>query len=49
MEYRLNTRLEGTIAVTSRFHENQELQRDRNLYKFVWVRHGSVEVEVDHV
>ncbi len=49
MEYRLNTRLEGTIAVTSRFHEDRALQENRNLYKFVWVRHGNVEVEVDHV
>lgn len=25
------------------------MQRDRSLYKFIWVRHGTLDVEVDHV
>ena len=25
------------------------LQRDGSLYKFIWVRHGTLDVEVDHV
>ena len=35
--------------MTSCFHENSFLQRDRSLYKFIWVRHGALDVEVDHV
>ena len=32
MDYQLNTRLNGNIAMTSRFHENKPLQRDKTLY-----------------
>lgn len=39
MEYHLRTKLNGNIAMTSCFHENSFLQRDRSLYKFIWVRH----------
>ena len=49
MEYHLRTKLNGNIAMTSCFHENSFLQRDRSLYKFIWVRHGALDVEVDHV
>lgn len=34
MEYHLRTKLNGNIAMTSCFHENSFLQRDRSLYKF---------------
>ena len=40
MDYQLNTRLNGNIAMTSRFHENKPLQRDKTLYKFLWVQSG---------
>ena len=36
MEYHLRTKLNGNIAMTSCFHENSFLQRDRSLYKFIW-------------
>ncbi|MBT9848891.1 hypothetical protein GPL07_00280, partial [Phocaeicola vulgatus] len=49
MEYHLRTKLNGNIAMTSCFHENSFLRRDRSLYKFIWVRHGTLDVEVDHV
>lgn len=49
MEYHLNTRLNGNIAMTSRFHEDSSLQRDKSLYKFIWVQRGTLDVEVDHV
>ena len=49
MDYQLNTRLNGNIAMTSRFHENKRLQRDKTLYKFLWVQNGSLAVEVDHI
>lgn len=49
MEYHLNTRLNGNIAMSSRYHENTTLQRDKSLYKFVWVQSGTLDIEVDHV
>lgn len=49
MEYHLSTKLNGDVAMTSRFHEDAALQRDKSLYKFIWVRRGTLEVEVDHV
>ena len=41
MDYQLNTRLNGNIAMTSRFHESRSLQRDKTLYKFIWVQIGT--------
>lgn len=49
MEYHLNTPLNENIAMTSRFHEDTALQRDKSLYKFIWVQNGTLDVEVDHV
>src|SRR5574344_2082570 len=49
IDYQFDTRLDGTLAITSRFHENQTLQKNNTLYKFIWVRSGTVSVEVDHV
>ena len=46
MDYQLNTRLNGNIAMTSRFHENKPLQRDKTLYKFLWVQSGTLAIEV---
>ena len=43
MEYHLSTKLNGNIAMTSCFHENSFLQRDGSLYKFIWVRHGTLD------
>ena len=49
MDYQLNTRLNGNIAMTSRFHENKPLQRDKTLNKFLWVQSGTLAIEVDHI
>lgn len=49
MEYRLSTRLKGNIAMTSHFHDDITLQRDKSLYKFVWVQSGTLDIEIDHV
>mgnify|MGYP000128594129 CR=1 FL=1 len=49
MEYHLRTKLNGNIAMTSCFHENSFLQRDRSLYKFYMGAAWNVDVEVDHV
>ena len=49
MDYQLNTRLNGNIALTSRYHESASLQGDRSLYKFLWVQSGTLSLEVDHI
>lgn len=49
MKYSYCTPLKGCIAITSHFHEDIELRRDKSLYKFIWVIKGSIELEVDHV
>lgn len=49
IEYHINTRLKGAIALTHSFHNNATLQKDMSLYKFIWVRHGEITIEVDHV
>lgn len=49
MDYLFNTRLNGHIAMTSRFHENVPLKQDKTLYKFIWVQRGTLSIEVDHV
>lgn len=49
MEYDFSTKLKGTIALTDQFHVNRELRNDNSLYKFVWVRKGSIMLEVDHI
>lgn len=38
MDYQLNTRLNGNIAMTSSYHERASLQRDKTLYKFIGYR-----------
>lgn len=49
MEYDFSTKLKGTIALTDQFHVNRGLRKDNSLYKFVWVRKGSIILEVDHI
>lgn len=49
MEYHLNTSLDGNIAMTLRFHEDSVLQKNKSLYKFIWVQAGSLDIEIDHV
>jgi AraC-like DNA-binding protein len=49
IDYHFTTRLDGSLAITSRYHENKYLQQDTTLYKFIWVRSGEITVEVDHV
>lgn len=49
MEYDFSTKLKGTIALTDQFHVNRGLRNDNSLYKFVWVRKGSIILEVDHI
>lgn len=49
MDYQLNTRLNGNIAMTSSYHERASLQRDKTLYKFIWVQSGTLTLEIDHI
>lgn len=49
MNYQLNTRLNGNIAMTSSYHERASLQRDKTLYKFIWVQSGTLTLEIDHI
>ena len=49
MNVLFQTPLKGKIAITSNFENQVELQKDKTLYKFIWVKEGSVTLEVDHV
>ena len=49
MDYQLNTRLNGNIAMTSSYNERASLQRDKTLYKFIWVQSGTLTLEIDHI
>lgn len=49
MEYSFHTRLGGSIILTSAFHENENLQSDKSLYKFIWVQDGCLQLEIDHI
>lgn len=49
MDYNLNTRLNGNVAMTTAFHENKALMQNKTLYKFIWVQEGALAIEIDHV
>lgn len=49
MEYSFSTRLKGHLILTSAFEQNQILQKDKSLYKFIWVKQGKLVLEVDHI
>ena len=49
MNYSFHTPLKGNIAMTTHYHDDVELQRDKSLYKFIWVQSGTIHIEVDHV
>lgn len=49
IDYQFNTRLDGNLAITSKFHDNKALQQNATYYKFLWVREGEITVEIDHV
>lgn len=41
--------MNGNIAMTSSYHERASLQRDKTLYKFIWVQSGTLTLEIDHI
>lgn len=48
MTLQYQTRLKGTLAVTDTYFTEQKLQKEKGLYKFLWVRKGYITVEIDH-
>ncbi len=49
MEYACITPLRGSLIVTDELHNNRALFLNNELYKFIWVRKGTVNLKVDHV
>lgn len=49
MEYRFNTRLNGCIALTDSFDTSTTLQKDKTLYKFIWVQSGTLSIVIDYI
>lgn len=43
-----HTKLKGTLALTDSYLTEKTLQKEKGLYKFIWVRNGSITVEIDH-
>ena len=43
-----HTKLKGTLALTDSYLTEKALQKEKGLYKFIWVRKGSITVEIDH-
>ena len=43
-----NTKLKGKLVLTDSYHTDKALQKEKNLYKFIWVRNGSITLEIDH-
>lgn len=48
MEYIFNTQLKGNISFTDDFN-NSKLLKDNSLYKFIWVKSGKLQIEIDHI
>lgn len=48
MTQQYHTKLKGTLALTNTYQTEKTLQKERGLYKFIWVRKGSITVEIDH-
>lgn len=48
MTLQYQTRLKGTFALTDSYLTEQKLQKEKGLYKFIWVRKGNITVVIDH-
>lgn len=49
IDYHLTTPLKGSVAMTDIFHRQRSFLKDKTLYKFIWVKSGSITLEVDHL
>ena len=43
-----NTKLKGKHVLTDSYHTDKALLKEKSLYKFIWVRNGSITLEIDH-
>jgi AraC-like DNA-binding protein len=48
MIWQYHTKLKGTIALSDSFMSERDLFKEKGLYKFIWVKKGSIAVEIDH-
>lgn len=46
LEY--HTKLKGTIVLTDSYDKEKDLQKEKGLYKFIWVRQGTITLKVDY-
>ena len=49
MEYACITPLQGSLIVTDDFHNSESLLQNKDLYKFIWVLEGSLDLAIDHM
>ncbi len=42
------TKLKGAVILTDKYHDEKAIQEEKGLYKFIWVRNGSITMEIDH-
>lgn len=43
-----HTKLEGILAITDSYDVEKDLLKEKDLYKFIWVKQGTVTLKVDH-
>lgn len=43
-----NNKIKGRIILSDSLHANPGLLKDKNLYKFIWVVEGRIELDIDH-
>ena len=41
-----HTKLKGTLALTDSYLTEKALQKEKGLYKFIWVRNGNITIEI---
>ncbi len=49
MIYELRTKNEGELILIDEAFDRVELQKDKHLYKFIWVQQGELKLEIDHI
>ena len=48
MKQQYNSKLKGRLILTDSYHTDKQLQKEKLLYKFIWVRKGSITIDLDH-
>lgn len=49
MEYACITPLQGSLIITDDLHKSKSLLQNKDLYKFIWVLEGSLDLTIDHM